>query len=179
MPYNTVATNQAVTSSFMNTNWRDQVISTVTSATRPSGTEGQIIYETDTDAFQVYNGSSWVEYGRAGNWATSTPTLSNVTGGTVAMQSMRMGKSLFYAIQISAGTATAGGTVTITTSFTGAAIIQAVPALLTVGGVLTSVTSCRWESSSAALTLYSTEDGGSFTGGDAVTCRLNGVVLLA
>ena len=55
-----------------------------TSATRPDGHTGQLIYETDTDAFQVYNGSAWVEYGRAGNWLTSTPTLTNVTGGTVA-----------------------------------------------------------------------------------------------
>lgn len=179
MPYNTVTTNQAVTSSFLNTNYRDQVVSTVTSATRPAGTEGQIIYETDTDAFQCYNGSTWVEYGRVGTWLTSTPTLTNVTTGTVTMQSMRIGKALLFAIQITAGTATAGGTVTITTGFTTAAAIQPVPALLTVGGLLTSATSCRWESSSTNLVLYSTEDGGSFTGGDAVTCRLNGVVQLA
>jgi len=36
----------------------------VTSATRPSpATEGQIIYETDTDSYYGYNGSDWVSVG--------------------------------------------------------------------------------------------------------------------
>lgn len=179
MPYNTVATNQAITSSFMNTNWRDQVISTVTSATRPSGTEGQIIYETDTDAFQCYNGSAWVEYGRVGTWVTSTPTLTNVTTGTVTMQSMRMGKALFYAIQITAGTATAAATVGITTGFTSSAIIQPATALLSVGGTVTSVTSCRWEASSTGLTLYRSTAGANFGIGDSAICRISGIVQLA
>jgi len=177
VPYNTVTTNQAVTSSFLNTNYRDQVISTVTSATRPSGTEGQVIYETDTDAFQVYNGSSWVEYGRAGSWIASTPTLSNVTGGTVAMQSCRMGKTLFFAIQITAGTATGAATVGITTGFTSAAVIQPVSAIRDVGGLVSTETGCRWNSSSTDVVLY--KGAGNFTGGDSVICRINGVIQLA
>ena len=58
-------------------------------------------------------------------------------------------------------------------------MIQPVTALVTVGGVLTFATSCRWESSSTNLTLYGTEDGANFGIGDAVTCRLNGVLQLA
>ena len=177
MPYTTIATNQAVTSSLMNANWRDQTIATVTSATRPSGTEGQVIYETDTDAFQYYNGSAWVEYGRGGSWVASVPTLTNVTGGTVAMQSVRQGKTLTFAIQITAGTATAGGTVTITTGFTSAAVIQPVTALLSVAGVVQTSTSCRWETSSTGLTLYKT--AGAFTAADSVVSRINGVIQLA
>lgn len=39
-----------------NANVRDQVVTTCTSATRPTGTEGQFIYETDTDRGYYYNG---------------------------------------------------------------------------------------------------------------------------
>ena len=177
MPDSGIADGTVLTSSFYDTYIRQQVVEQVTSATRPTGVEGRIIYETDTDTFQCYNGTSWVEYGRLGNWAGSTPTLTNVTGGTVAMQSMRIGKALLYCIQITAGTATAAGTVTITTGFTSAAVIQPATALLSVGGVVQTQTSCRWEASSTSLTLYKT--AGNFALGDSVICRINGIAQLA
>ena len=74
MPINTVADNDVLTASFWNANVRDQVVSTTTSGARPSGTEGQVIYETDTDAFQVYNGG-WIEYGRTAGATTWTPQI--------------------------------------------------------------------------------------------------------
>ena len=60
MPYTTVLTNDVPSASFLNANYRDQVISTVTSGTRPTGTEGQVIYETDTDRFYWHNGGGWL-----------------------------------------------------------------------------------------------------------------------
>lgn len=73
MPYTTVTTGQVLTASFLNTNYRDQVISTVTSSTRPAGTEGQMIYETDTNLLLIYSGTAWIELGRWGTWTAWTP----------------------------------------------------------------------------------------------------------
>jgi hypothetical protein len=38
---------------------REQVVRTCTSSTRPTGVEGAVIYETDTDKIYVYNGTAW------------------------------------------------------------------------------------------------------------------------
>jgi hypothetical protein len=75
MPYTTRADGDVLTASSHNANCRDQVISTVTSGTRPAGTEGQFIYETDTDLVYVYNGG-WVQFGGVGAWTSYTPTLT-------------------------------------------------------------------------------------------------------
>lgn len=48
----------------------------VTSATRPgSPSEGDHIYETDTDLFYVYSGSAWVQIGNLAGWTSYTPTV--------------------------------------------------------------------------------------------------------
>jgi hypothetical protein len=58
----------------------EQVISIVTSATRPSGTEGQHIYETDTGRVLWYDGTNWIRQGCLG--VTTSTTLNDVvTGG--------------------------------------------------------------------------------------------------
>lgn len=86
MGYYTFVDNAVPTSSQWNANFRDQVITQCTSATRPgSPVEGQCIYETDTDRVLYYNGSTWV----LGGWrnGTYTPTLSGMaigTGGSAA-----------------------------------------------------------------------------------------------
>jgi len=38
-----------------------------TSGTRPTAVDGKAIYETDTDKFQIYDGSSWEEIGGGGS----------------------------------------------------------------------------------------------------------------
>ncbi len=81
MPVKTWATNDVPTASDLNTQYRDQVISTVTSGTRPSGTEGQVIYETDTDLLYIYNGG-WVRFGAGGGWTSYTPTLTQSSAVT-------------------------------------------------------------------------------------------------
>lgn len=40
-------------------------VTVCTSATRPTGYHGRLIYETDTDAFLGYNGAAWVNVGGA------------------------------------------------------------------------------------------------------------------
>lgn len=59
MPYTTRADGDVITASSWNATVRDQVVSTVTSAGRPSGTEGQLIATTDLDRIEVFNGSAW------------------------------------------------------------------------------------------------------------------------
>ena len=58
-------------------------ITVCTSSTRPpSPTEGQVIYETDTDLLLVYDGSSWTSVAPASpTWTSYTPTLT-LTGLT-------------------------------------------------------------------------------------------------
>lgn len=59
MPYSTVTSLQQVTADFMNVNWRNQTIATVTDAGKPAGTEGQAVAVTDKDRLEVYSGSTW------------------------------------------------------------------------------------------------------------------------
>jgi hypothetical protein len=54
----------------------------VTSSTRPTGAnlyEGRLIYETDTDRLQMYNGVGWVILDEP--WQSFTPTWTNLTFG--------------------------------------------------------------------------------------------------
>lgn len=52
--------------------------------------------------------------GIADAWTTYTPTLTNVTGGSGTFAYMIVGKTLFLRGQITAGTATAAGIVSVT-----------------------------------------------------------------
>jgi len=92
VPYPAVTTNQALTSSYMNTNWSDQVVSTVLSSGKPAGTEGQVIAVTNQDRIEVYSGSAWV---RLGGWSSSgrtgtvlrraaTQSISNTTDTAIS-----------------------------------------------------------------------------------------------
>ena len=63
---------------------RDQVVATCTSSTRPTGSEGRLIYETDTDKVMVYNGTDWREVYSDGGFTTATTTLTaSVTDPTL------------------------------------------------------------------------------------------------
>lgn len=80
MPDANLADNAVLTSSFYNTYIREQVVVTCTSATRPTGVQGRVIYETDTDLLLVYNGTSWVTV-FGGGYVSYSPTLTNITIG--------------------------------------------------------------------------------------------------
>ena len=60
MPDSGITDGSVYTSSFHDTYVRQQVVTQCTSATRPTGVEGRLIYETDTDRMWVYSGSAWV-----------------------------------------------------------------------------------------------------------------------
>lgn len=83
MPVNTVTTSQQITSAFLNTNYRDQVVSTVLNAGKPAGTEGQVVAVTDKDRLEIYSGTAWV---RGPAWSSSGRT--GITISRVANQSI-------------------------------------------------------------------------------------------
>lgn len=83
MPDSNLADGDVLTSSFYNTYVREQVVVTCTSATRPSGVEGRLIYETDTNKLMIYNGS-WTVVASAG-WTNYTPAWTNLTPGNATV----------------------------------------------------------------------------------------------
>lgn len=89
MPDSGIADGTVYTSSFHDSYVRQQVITTCTSGTRPTGTEGRFIYETDTDRLKYYDGAAWqtaLQLGASsrvgGSWtrvATQTISISVTT----------------------------------------------------------------------------------------------------
>lgn len=120
MPYTTRADGDVITASSHNANCRDQVVSTVTSGTRPSGTEGQVIYETDTDLYKAYIGG-WTDWGALGAWQTYTPTLTQsatVTKTVTYARYNRIGRMVTVQVYLSVtGAGTANNAVIIGTPF--------------------------------------------------------------
>ena len=54
------------------TQWQTLEIPQVTTANRPSGKNGQIIFNTTTSTYQVYNGSAWYNISEASRQKTIT-----------------------------------------------------------------------------------------------------------
>ena len=63
MPDAGLADGSVLTSANYDTYLRQQVVTQCTSGTRPTGVEGRIIAETDTDRVLVYDGAAWVRIG--------------------------------------------------------------------------------------------------------------------
>jgi hypothetical protein len=104
----------------------DQVISQVTSATRPPGTFGQFIAESDTGRVYGHSGAAFVQFGglTAAALNAHTPTIdqgatTNITKTTVYSQWQRYGNVALWTFSfIVTGTGTAGSNVTLTTPVT-------------------------------------------------------------
>ena len=138
MPVNTVTTNQQITSSFLNTNYRDQVVSTVLAAGKPTGTEGQVIAVTDADRLEAYSGSAWVRLGPA--WSSSGRTGCVLT--RTANQSISSGTGTFTAISWDTETSDPDGFITATSD------TLTVPSGL--GGLYNITSTVTWASSPGA-----------------------------
>lgn len=84
MPDSGIADGSSFTSAFWDAYVREQVVTTCTSATRPTAVEGRCIWETDTNQLLVHNGTAWVAVrGASGTWTPSlTATTTNPTLGT-------------------------------------------------------------------------------------------------
>lgn len=111
---------------------------------------------------------------------TYTPTLTNVTSGTASGRYVRMGKLGLVSIGISAGTATAAGTIsaTLPSGWTTVAVIQIVPAVQsTTTAVVISVTAAA---SATTVVIRADAAGANFgLGASVVGVRLNGWLFLA
>lgn len=110
------------------------------------------------------------------SWTTFTPTLTNVTGGTASGSYLQVGKTLFFNLNITAGTATAGGTISATFGGggTSSGLIQLCSAMVGV-----SIVTAHVSASDTKVTIYSTTAGGAFTGGASVAqVRCSGVIEL-
>ena len=94
----TVPADGAVVTSAFLTSASEQLVWTCTSSTRPTGVEGRVIAETDTDLMYVYSGSAWVPFSGWGAWTAYTPTISASTtpptGWTVSGAYIQVGKTV-------------------------------------------------------------------------------------
>lgn len=67
MPFRTFADTEVLTAAYVNDYLMEQATVICTSGSRPSGAgapiEGMTIFETDTDRFLIYNGTSWIRVG--------------------------------------------------------------------------------------------------------------------
>ncbi len=168
MPVTTVATNDVLSATHFNTNYRDQVVSTVTSATRPAGTQGQVIYETDTSRYYGYTGSAWELILQQGALLTWTPTLtqsSSVTCTVTEATYQRVGRMIYACVFLTAtGAGSSNAAVTISLPATAKAtsagggsgyIADASSGSPLIPGV------CRLASTTAMALLDATQAGGN------------------
>jgi hypothetical protein len=118
----TFATNDVVSASDMNAYVRDNTIPQVTSATRPTGVQGQLIYETDTGYLQIYSGSGWVRFGSHSGWTSYTPTLTQsatVTKTVSYAKYEKIGRQVTVIVQLAiTGSGTANNPVQVGLPFT-------------------------------------------------------------
>lgn len=119
MPYWEPTDGDVLTAADAITYIAEQVTSTVTAGTRPSGTAGQLIFETDTERFQAYDGSGWVQFSQLGAWTTWTPTLTQsgaVTYSATYSTYTRIGTTVIAncQLQVTGGAPVANNAVTVT-----------------------------------------------------------------
>lgn len=140
----------------------------------PTSTNLSLVTPASTD--YVTNGATAMTTladGIDGYWGAQTaytPTLTNVTTGTVTGEYTRLGKLGFVFVIITAGTATANGNVTVTLpSGWTSSRTQPIPALRG-----SAVAAC-FANASTTVTLTKDAAGTAFTAGDSVfTYRLMG-----
>jgi hypothetical protein len=97
---------------------RDTTVQITTSSARPSSpSEGQVIYETDTDLLLAYNGSAWVQIGNA----ATTNVLGASTAWTATLwENANVAATIDRAVYTRIGS-TVSGWCHITSSATGTA----------------------------------------------------------
>lgn len=124
MPDSALPDDTVLTSTFYDTYIREQVVTTCTSVTRPTGVTGRLIYETDTDQLMVYRASDWEPVSQQGEWTTWTPALGSTgtqptlgdSGGTVGRYRLQGLWCSFWARITFFGTGVTPGTGTYTVS---------------------------------------------------------------
>lgn len=115
MAFKTFTAGSVLTASDVNTYLMRQAIITCTAATRPaSPSEGMTVYQTDTNSFYTYDGSTWYltdDYGP--QWISYTPSISG-TGwakgdGTIVGYYQRLGSTIHFQATFTIGATTTKG----------------------------------------------------------------------
>ena len=86
MPETTWSDTDVATAAKLN-QIEDQIIVTCTSSTRPTGTEGRMIFETDTNKKMIHDGSTWQLDGGS-KWNSFTPSYTNLSVGNGTSQGL-------------------------------------------------------------------------------------------
>jgi hypothetical protein len=94
MPDAGLADGSVLTSANYDTYLRQQVVAQVTSGTRPTGFEGRLIAESDTDRIVCYDGANWIRVGAYSSSGRSGVNLSRIS----TVQSIPTGTAVFTAI---------------------------------------------------------------------------------
>lgn len=142
-------------------------LSLVTPASTDYVTNGATAMTTLANGIDAYFGAP----------STYTPTTTNVTGPTASGRFVRMGKLGLIQVNLSAGTATAAGTITVTlpSGWTTVAVSQVVPARN--GSLLCTAYTAV---SGTTITVHADASGNNWALGASVTgLRLNGWIMLA
>lgn len=128
MPDAGLADGSVLTSANYDTYLREQVVATGLSTARPTGREGRLIANTDTDRIECYDGTNWI---RIGNY--SSAGRSGVQLARFATQSIPTATGTFTAISWDVETTDTDGyiiapsdTITIPTGLGGLYAISAV-----------------------------------------------------
>jgi hypothetical protein len=112
MPDAGLADGSVLTSANYDTYLRQQVVTQCTSGTRPTGVEGRIIAETDTDRVLIYDGSSWI---RIGSYSSSARTGVNLAR-IATTQSISSNSAVFTAITWDTETTDTDGFITVSSA---------------------------------------------------------------
>lgn len=98
-----------------------QTVTICTSTTRPAlPTEGQVIYETNTDKMRVYDGTTWITTAYHGALDTWTPVVNNNGSAAVTFSGgfawyKQLGKYVEFSFRINITGASAGAGVNLVT----------------------------------------------------------------
>jgi len=161
MPETTWSDTDVATAAKLN-QIEDQIIVTCTSSTRPTGTEGRMIFETDTDKLMIYDGAAWNLDGGS-KWNTFTPSWTAVTLGTSptnvgAYRYVAGGIRVLARLTLGTSTGDVTGSVTMTVpnSETAAALsnLFAVGSIQCITGTTETSGSCRIAESGTEIQLY-------------------------
>lgn len=182
MPDSGVSDGNVITSSYIDTYLRQQVVAQGLSSSRPTGVEGRLLAETDTNDVVAYDGSAWIPIANWGAWKTYTPTITasttSPTGWTTSGRYVQLGKTIIGTASFTYGAGTAAsGTLRFEIPVTAQAAGYLIgDAILNDSG--TVYTRTAYLAATTYVTLYSeggvvVTNGTPFTFGASDTCTIS------
>lgn len=115
MAFTTFVAGQVLTAAQVNDYLMKQSVIVCTNATRPTGTEGMVIYETDTEKLFIYNGSTFSSlvapaHGTPQSYASTLAGSGWAIGdGTISFRYVRVGRFIAYDAKVTFGSTSTFG----------------------------------------------------------------------